>query len=135
MLLQICYFCMVRLQVTQLQSQLARKDADIASLADKLEAAVEAAANATRAAAAQQQQPGLSAAARGVADEEARKAVALAQTQVGSPATYDLAMVALRGHDFFFTCTSVFCLGGLLLNCCMLAPAQQASAASLIISG
>jgi hypothetical protein len=69
------------LQVTQLQSQLARKDADIASLADKLETAVEAAANATRAAAQQQQAPA-SAAVRGVADEEARKAVALAQSQV-----------------------------------------------------
>jgi peptidoglycan hydrolase CwlO-like protein len=87
-----CYFCMVCSQVTQLQSQLAHKDADIASLADKLEAAVEAAANATRAAAAQQQQPG-SAAARGVADEEARKAVALAQTQVGSLAAYYLAVL------------------------------------------
>lgn len=92
MLLQKCHFCIVCPQVTQLQSQLARKDADIASLADKLEAAVEAAANATRAAAAQQQQP-VSAAARGVADEEARKAVALAQTQVGPPAASSLALL------------------------------------------
>jgi hypothetical protein len=80
-MLPIGYCCFAVLQVTQLQSQLARKDADIASLADKLEAAVEAAANATRAAA--QQQPAASAAVRGVADEEARKAVALAQSQVG----------------------------------------------------
>jgi hypothetical protein len=91
MLLHICYSLLSHLQVTQLQSQLARKDADIASLADKLEAAVEAAANATRAAAAQQQQQPASAAARGVADEEARKAIALAQTQVSSPVACALA--------------------------------------------
>ncbi len=70
------------LQVTQLQAQLSRKDADIATLADKLEAAVEAAAAATAAAAAAKPAAGL-AAVPAAANEELKRAVSVAQAQVG----------------------------------------------------
>lgn len=69
------------LQTAQLQSQLLKKDADIAAMTDKLEAAIAAAADA-----AEQSQTTAAAAAlaRGAAglNEETKKALAVAQQQV-----------------------------------------------------